>query len=204
MCCLLEMAIVGHPGEAQGVARLDRAVGRHHRELVVRRLRRGIGAVPAEIQEFDRGGGHRADEVVGAGEVDVELGSVALEAEIGVHALDLRWRKIAPAAVVDVLERDVGRSRSTAGAGLRGDLRAPERAGARIDLRALISEAVLHAEHDGAAERIEPEHGVAAHDRDIVDSVGGQEVPVDDVTEGLVDAHAVLVDSEPLRNAVER
>ncbi len=39
---------------------------------------------------------------------------------------------------------------------------------------------------------------------DAVDGVVGQEVPVDDVAEALVDAHAVLIDGEALRLAIDR
>ena len=48
------------------------------------------------------------------------------------------------------------------------------------------------------------EHRIGTDDRDAVDSVVGQEVAVDDVAERLVDAHAVLIDGEALRHAVDR
>ena len=51
---------------------------------------------------------------------------------------------------------------------------------------------------DRAADGVEAEHRIGADDGDAVDGVVGQEVPVDDVAEGLVDAHAVLIDGEAL------
>ena len=54
-----------------------------------------------------------------------------------------------------------------------------------------------------ATDGVEAEDGIGAHDRHAVDRVGRQEVPVDGVAEGLVDAHAVLIDGKPLRQAVD-
>ena len=61
---------------------------------------------------------------------------------------------------------------------------------------ALMGEAVLHRDADGAADGIEAEHRIVAEHRHVVDGDGRDEVPVDGVAEGFVDAHAVLVDGE--------
>ena len=49
-----------------------------------------------------------------------------------------------------------------------------------------------------------PKIGLEPMTVDAVDGIGRQEVPVDGVAERLVDAHAVLIDGEALRQAVDR
>ena len=66
---------------------------------------------------------------------------------------------------------------------------------------ALVIEAVLHLDRDRAAERIESENRVAREHVEPVDRPLRDEVPVHRVAEGLVDAHAVLVDRQALRHA---
>ena len=52
--------------------------------------------------------------------------------------------------------------------------------------------------------RVEPVDRIAGHQRHPADGVFGDEVPIDDVAEHFVDAHAVLIDREPLRRADHR
>ena len=68
----------------------------------------------------------------------------------------------------------------------------------------LISEAVLHLDADRAAERVETEHRIAGPHVDAVNGAGRDQVPVHGVAEGFVDAHAVLVDGNALRRALQR
>jgi hypothetical protein len=65
----------------------------------------------------------------------------------------------------------------------------------------LITETVLHQDVDSAAERVEAERGIVGHDGDRPDGSGRDQVPVDGVAERFVDAHAVLVDRQPLGRA---
>ncbi len=122
-------------------------------------------------------------------------------AEIAVEAADVDGGEAAEAVLVDALEGDVG--------GVVADLaprldRALDPAeGPALDLRrhTLEVEAVLHLDHDGAAQRVEAEDGVVGHDRDVADGHRGDEVPVDGVPEGLVDPDAVLVNGQALGRA---
>src|SRR6266436_2147349 len=69
---------------------------------------------------------------------------------------------------------------------------AAERAVEQRPVGAGVREAVLRLERQGAAQRIEPEHGVRpGDDVDGAEGVRGNEVPVDRVAEGLVEANAV-------------
>ena len=74
----------------------------------------------------------------------------------------------------------------------------------RIDLESLPGEAVLHVENDGAAESVQAEHRIGAQYRGAIDGDQGNQIPVDAVPLGFVDAHAVLVDGEALRSANHR
>ena len=49
-----------------------------------------------------------------------------------------------------------------------------------------------------AADGVQAEDGVIAHDRQIIDGVGGQELPIDRVAPHLIDADAVLINGEAL------
>ena len=72
---------------------------------------------------------------------------------------------------------------------LRRTLDASERAAHRVDLGALIVEAVLHLHVDRSAQRVEAEGGIVGHDGDRPDRSGRDQVPVDGVAERFVDAH---------------
>jgi hypothetical protein len=80
----------------------------------------------------------------------------------------------------------------------------PERAAHRVDLGAVIVEAVLHLHVDRPAQRIETERGIVGHHRDRPYRGGRDQIPVYRVAEGLVDANAVLVNREPLGSAGHR
>jgi hypothetical protein len=84
---------------------------------------------------------------------------------------------------------------------LRRTLDASERAAHRVDLGALIVEAILHLHVDGPAQRIETERGIVGHHGDRPDRGGRNQIPVDGVAERFVDAHAVLVNRKSLRRA---
>jgi hypothetical protein len=99
----------------------------------------------------------------------VELGVVALEAKVRIHAIDRRRTEFAPAVVIDVLERDVSTDIPALHAGLRRLLDASERTGAKVEFGSVIVEPILHIEADRPAERIQSEHRIARHDGDVVD-----------------------------------
>ena len=141
---LLEPTIVADSRERQRRRRFHRPVGRNHRHLVFGRLRRGERTAPAEIQELHGRCRRHTDEVVGAGEVEVELVAVALHAEVGIHAADLRLREIPPTVVFDIFAGD--EATPIAATRTRGDLAldVPERAVAPVHLDALKIETVAH------------------------------------------------------------
>jgi hypothetical protein len=75
----------------------------------------------------------------------VELGLVAAGAEIDIHAADLGGRrKVAPAAIIGTVSRDIGRDVAVLVAGLRASGNSPERSAEQFGLGAVIAEAVLH------------------------------------------------------------
>ena len=111
--------------------------------------------------------------------------------------------EVAVAVVVDAFERHEAAPDAAVAADRERALVAAERAAAHVELGALVVEAVAHDDRHRAADRVETEHRVGADDGHAVDGVVGQEVPVDDVAERLVDAHAVLIDGEALRHAVD-
>jgi hypothetical protein len=68
----------------------------------------------------------------------------------------------------------------------------------------MIGESILHLKRERAAGRVEAVNRIAGNERELIDGVLRDEVPVDDVAEDLVDAHPVLVDGNPLRRANHR
>jgi hypothetical protein len=67
----------------------------------------------------------------------------------------------------------------------------------------LEAETVLHLKRDGAAKRIEAEQRITAEHCDGPRRVRGQEIPIDDIAEHLVDAHPVLIDGKALRDTID-
>ena len=201
---LLEVAIIGDAGEAGVRVDVHRAVERRHDHFVLSRLRRGKGPRPIERQQLNRGCRGDADEIIRRRHVEMHLARGVLEAEVGIHALDLSRRKVAIAFVLDALAAPIHAPIAGLDAGLRRSLDASEGASVADNLTALIVEAILHVDDDGATQGIEAVDGIVAHHRHVVDGDLRQEVVVDDVAEQLVDAHAVLVDGKPLRHAVDR
>ena len=68
----------------------------------------------------------------------------------------------------------------------------------------MIGVAVFHLERERTAGGVEAVDGIAGNERQLVDGVLRDEIPIDDVAENFVDAHAVLIDGEPLRRAEDR
>src|SRR5262249_27272027 len=122
-----------------------------------------------------------------------------------VEAQRIGIRVIAPAVFLEVVDVAVVAPTATAAAVLRIATEASE--GAAIDLRtsALGIETILHLQRQGAAQRVQTEHGVGpCENLHRVDRRERDQVPVDRVAEGFVDAHAVLVNGKTLRQPEER
>ncbi len=172
--------------------------------LVLRRLRIGVDAREALAQEIDR---RWADDAKIAGRPagdDMHLRVRRAVAKVAIGAHQRRRRGIAPAAVmrrvggdVDAVIIDLLAILEIAGDAAIG-------AAENLRLRALPVEAVLHLDADRAAERVEAEDRVGGKDVRACDRLRRDQIPVDRVAKRLVDAHAVLIDGEPLRRALLR
>src|SRR5215813_15361343 len=129
--------------------------------------------------------------------MDLRVG--ALPAEIAVEAGDPRWRLVAPAIVFEPLGGEVEAPFPIPDAVLQGAADAAVGAARGVEFRAAIGEAVLHLEAYRAAERVETEGGIIGPHIGATDCDGRDQVPVDGVAEGFVDADALHVDRKPLR-----
>ena len=87
-------------------------------------------------------------------------------------------------------------------ADLHAALHAPVGAADHLHFGAVIGEAVLHLDAERAADRIEAEHRIVGKQRNPIDGFFRDEIPVDHVTPGFVDAHAVLIDRDTLRRSL--
>jgi hypothetical protein len=143
--------------------------------------------------------------VVGQRESDVDIGLLVLVADLAEELLDAARIVIGPAVVVvEVPGREPVepiRSAPYLELGRIGS----ERSAGRLDRRSRILRAAFRVDRERAAERIETERGHRArkqlHARD---RGARQQVPVHDVAESLVDAHAVLEHRDALRRAEQR
>jgi hypothetical protein len=108
----------------------------------------------------------------------------------------------APAALVQRAGGAEGGQARIVGAALHVDGRAAPHAAMGAHLAAVLLEAVAGRHGERAAQRVQAEHRVRAGDhRDLGDRAGRDQVPVDGVAEGLVDAHPVDEHRQPLRRA---
>ena len=113
-------------------------------------------------------------------------------------------RKEPPAVLAQDPRGRVHADRSPVEPELRGARALVERAAGELRVHALVAEAVLHRDGEGASQRVQAEEGTAAQQVNAADRDVGYQVPVDAVAERLVDAHAVLVDRNSLRRAEHR
>ena len=147
-----------------GRRRLDLARQIEIADAIIGGLRRGVGRAPILLQQFDRHGRGRAEIVVGDAHIEVKFVVFVLVADIAIEAANVRRREIAKAVVVQPFKRAIdGEVVVDLLAPLRRTLDAAERAAHRVDLGALIVEAILHLHVDGAAQRIEAESGIVGH-----------------------------------------
>jgi hypothetical protein len=79
----------------------------------------------------------------------------------------------------------------------------PERATIRVELATMIGKAILELHSQCAAKRIEPEDRVGAEQIHPVDRDVRDQVPVHGIAERVVEAGAVHIDGEPLRDALQ-
>jgi hypothetical protein len=194
-------AVVRVPAEFQrAVAVLAAEV--HGEQFVLGLVRTREDRVAIDGGELKR---NRAvtDEVrVGIGEVDGYLARISLPADVGEEAGGPGGREVAPAVLFEVVAVDVIAEGAVGAERIArfhvGDDAVPGAAG-ELGGGALVAEAVLGADADGAAEAVQPEHRERTRDQlHAVDSGLRHQRPVDRVTERLVQAHAVLVHGQAL------
>ena len=118
------------------------------------------------MQQFNRHRRSRTEIIVGHAHIDMEFACVVLVADIAVEAAHVRRRKIAEPAVVQSFQGAVNGKIIDLLAPLRRTLDTSERAAHRVDLGAMIDEAVLHLHVDCPAQRVKAESGVVGHDGD--------------------------------------
>jgi hypothetical protein len=68
----------------------------------------------------------------------------------------------------------------------------------------VIGKTVLHFERERPANCVEAVDRIARNECESIDGVLWNQIPIDDVTEDLVDAHPVLIDGNSLRRADDR
>src|SRR4029077_18225686 len=138
-------------------------------------------------------------------EAGVNIGIPCLVADLREDLPDARRIVISPAVIV----RDAAGDEvlGVLAVATRGDLRRLAAPGAVLDrkARARKFEPTLGRYGECAAQRIEPEYGVGAgDDREAGDRGRRDQVPVDRVAEGLINAHTVDEHGNALRRAQDR
>ena len=157
---------------------------------------------PVDLEQLDRRGAV-ADQVgLGKPYAQVETGVGSLVTECSEEAQCIRVREVAPAGLLEVIHVAVVAPGAIVAACLRRSPQPFPRSAVHLGLRPVVFEAILHVQRQRPAERIEAEHGVRTrHQLHGVHRRERNEVPVDGVAKGLVDAHAVLIDGEAGRQA---
>ena len=68
----------------------------------------------------------------------------------------------------------------------------------------MIGVSILHLKRECAAGRVEAVDRIAGNERELIDGILRDEVPIDDVAKDLVDTNSILVNGEPLWSADHR
>ena len=201
---LLELAVIEIALHRPVVGNRIATVHRDQLRLVFCGLRPRVDRAVIVVEKLDRGGSDHAEIVVGDRSNEVDLGVRPFPAEIAVEAREPRRRLVAPAVILEAFGGEIEPPLALAHAVLQRAADAAVGAAGRIDFEAVISEAVLHLQVDGAAQCVEAEGGVVGPDVGAADGNRRDQVPVDGIAEGFVDADALHVDGEPLRGALQR
>ena len=170
--------------------------------MVSRRLRPGEDRPVVVIEQFDRGWPNHAEKIVGRARDQVDLRIGALPAKVAVEAGDSRRRLVAPAVVRDPLCCKIRRPFPISYAVLQPAAKTAVGAARGVEFGAAIGEAVLHLEAYRAAECVEAEGRIVGPDVGPTDGDGWDEIPVDGVAEGFVDADTLHINRESLRGAL--
>ena len=179
------------------------ALDREHHELVLVEVGKGV-RLPAVVQERQRQGLRAFEPVVGGREADVDVVALGLVADLAEELRDPARVVLGPAVVLGDVAGDVvvPGARHASLLDLQGE--AAERPARELDRATGKLAPALRVDREGAAQRVEPEQRVRAGDElDAGDRRLRQQIPVDDIAERLVDAHAVLEHRQPLGHADE-
>ena len=201
---LLEFAVIEIALHRPVVGDRVATVHRDQLRLVFCGLRPSVDRAVIVVEKIDRGRPDHAEIVVGDRRNEVDLGVRPSPAEIAVEAREPRRRLVAPAVILEAFGGEIEPPLALAHAVLQRAADAAVGAAGRIDFEAVIGEAVLHLQVDGAAQCVEAEGGVVGPDVGAADGNRRDQVPVDGIAEGFVDADALHVDGEPLRGALQR
>ena len=132
--------------------------------------------------------------------IEMQLGSIAAPADIAVEILrSPRTEDRASHPGATRCRRRMPRCCRSARPYWKSRLNQTERSARKLDLAAVVGEAVLELHVHRAAERVQAEHRVRAFQIDLVDRQIGDQVQIDGVAERLIEADAVDVDGETLR-----
>ena len=198
---LAKVAKIGNCLIGPRVARPPGRSRRQERNLILRRLRQRVRARPILREHLHRGGRVRAEAVVCPREAEVKFGLVAACAEIGKDAPQRRWRILAPSGIVDRVGREVAGQVSDFAAGLDGRNSTSVRAAAYLAFDTMIGVSILHLKCERTAGRVESVDRITGNERELIDGILRNEVPIDDVAKDLIDTNSILVNGEPFWSA---
>src|SRR4051812_41519436 len=119
----------------------------------------------------------------------MQLASLTPGAQVGVEPTQLGRRPVAPANLVQPVRGDIAGDIPGLQPILQRTGAAAERPAMRLALETVESEAIFHLDGERAAERIEPEHGIAGDQVEAIDRGFRDQIPIDGVAESLVDAN---------------
>src|SRR5262249_31594677 len=191
---LVEPAIIEialhRPMVSDGVA----AVERNQLRLVFGGLRPSVNRAIVVGEEFDGRRSDHAEEIVCCGRDEMNLGIGALPAEIAIEARQPRWRLVAPAVILEAFRGEIEPPFSVAHPVLQRPADATGGPAGGIEFGAAVGEAVLHLEADRATKGVEAEGRIVGPDIRAADRDLRNQVPVDGVAEGLIDADTLHVD----------
>ena len=177
----------------------------HEREPVVGPVGEREHRGPVHVEQFHRGGRVPGQAGVGPRDAEAGVGSVAPPGEVGEGLRDLGRRLVPPPRFRETRRAGVERPLPVVDAVLRGGGVAPERTAGDLAAESGGVEAVGELEGEGAAEGVQAVGGVGpGAELHPVDRELREQVELHGVAERLVDADAVLVDGDALRQAEQR
>ena len=170
------------------------------KDLVLRVVGIGEHRVAIDGEELDRRRAIAVEVTVGPQETGPEVEAFLANAEIGIGLAEIGLRLVAPPLFLKAADPRIEADRAVVDAILSGAAHPPERTARDFGFTALEGKAVAHVERDRTAQRVEPINRIERRDElQIVDREDRDEIEVYGVAEGIVDARAILINRQPLR-----